>query len=77
MKKKKKGRRKQKTEEKQKASGEIMDLNQLLIITLSVNGLRITKKDRDHQIWGDRQDPNISCLQRSHIKYKDTNRNEK
>ena len=49
-----------------------MYLNQLLIITLSVNGLRITKKDRDYQIWGDRQDPNISYLQRSHIKYKDT-----
>lgn len=35
------------------------------------------KKDRDYQIWGDRQDPNISCLQRTHIKYKDINRNKK
>ena len=32
------------------------------------------KKDRDYQIWGDRQHPNISCLQRTHIKYKDTNK---
>lgn len=64
-----------KTQEKQKTNAKTMDLNQLLIITLSVNGLSITKKkDRDYQIWGDRQHPNISCLQRTHIKYKDTNK---
>ena len=52
----------------------ILDLSQISIITLNVNGLNSPTKRHRLVEWIQKQDPYICCLQETHFRSKDTYR---
>ena len=52
----------------------ILDLSQISIITLNVNGLNSPTKRHRLVEWIQKQDPYICCLQETHFRSKDTQR---